>query len=359
MKTYFRTIFLAASIAPFLASCATQDEVKRLQYQLHVVNKKLEEMKANTVSDIQKRQAASSSQMDQLSQEVLSLKGQLEEAERTNSLLSEKNAQLEQSVGDIAREEAARREEAFQKIQEEQANKDARIAELNDKLKAQEENLQAIQDARVREAERRAKEAQVKADAAKAKAMAASSTSSGTIIAIKPEKQKRVLSAPPATLPAAAPAAKQAETVVAAPSSPTTSKAAEPSVAPKTEVAKPGSPLAEGQSLFDAKQYSGAYDAFAKVAAGGGDKDTVVTASYMMGESLFAQKEYDKAILQFQKIISQHSSHPKAAAATLKQAMAFELLSDNETARMIYKKIVTHYGSSPEAAIAQEKLGKL
>ena len=192
MKNTFRTLVLAATIAPFLASCASQDEVKRLQYQLHIVNKKLEEMKNTTVDDIRKRQAASSSQIDELETEILSLKAELEETGRMNTILSEKNQELQQSVGTIVREESEAREEALARIKHEQDEKDKLIAELNQKLRMQEENLQAIQDARVRDAERRAREAKARAEAARVKTQAASSStgSSGKILSIKPDRKK-------------------------------------------------------------------------------------------------------------------------------------------------------------------------
>ena len=78
MNKSLRNILLAAAVVPFLTHCASQDEVKRLKYQLHTVNKKLENMQETTVSDIQKRQAASSSQMDQFEREILSLKEELD-----------------------------------------------------------------------------------------------------------------------------------------------------------------------------------------------------------------------------------------------------------------------------------------
>ncbi|WP_163336615.1 tol-pal system YbgF family protein [Desulfopila sp. IMCC35008] len=367
MKNSFRNILLAIAVAPFLTNCASQDEVKRLQYQLHVVNKRLEEMKSTTVGDIQRRQAASSNQMDQLEREILGLKSQLDETSRQNTMLKEKNLNLEQNITHIATSEAEKREEALRRIQQEQLEKEARIAELNEKLKVQEENLQAIQDARVRDAERRAKEARRKADEAKAKALAASTSmqsGSGTVKNITADRKKQVFTT-------------RSSVAASTTAKPSTSSTPKPADTPKTttqDVAATkvkatsgnaktapveASPLHEAQVLFDQNQFAKAYSAFSKAASANNDKDTVVTANFMMGESLFAQKEYDKAILQYQKIISQHSTHPKAASATLKQAMAFERLADNETAKMIYKKIITHYGSSPEAGIAKDKLNNL
>lgn len=362
MKNSFRNILLAIAIAPFLTNCASQDEVKRLQYQLHIVNKRLEEMKSTTVGDIQKRQAASSSQIDQLEREILGLKGQLEETSRQNTMLKEKNQNLEQNISQIATTEAEKREEALRRIQQEQLEKEARIAELNEKLKVQEENLQAIQDARVRDAERRAKEARRKAEEARTRALAANPSAqsgSGSIKSITADRKKQVFTIGSSVVK---PSSSQPGTATSIPNTPkaaSTPKATTTATATTAPTPAPASPLQDAQALFNQKQYAKAYTAFGKAASSNSDKDTIVNANFMMGESLFAQKEYDKAILQYQKIISQHSSHPKAASATLKQAMAFERLADNETAKMIYKKIITHYGSSPEAGIAKDKLNNL
>ncbi len=365
MKKTIRNIFLVSALSPFLIQCASQDEVQRLQYQLHVVNKKLEDMKANTVNDIQKRQAASSNQIDQMDREILTLKSQLDETSHLNRRLKEQNKELETNIGAVAREEAERREEALQKIAEEQQQKEARIAELTEKLRIQQESLQAIQDARVRDAERRAIDARAKADAARAKALAASTSanSSGSgIVHITPINAKQVNDS--ATRPSVQPQQNTQNTEVNSPSPAVIAQPAPPqptvqATAPPVAQATTNSPLGAAELLYQQKDYSSAYTAFDKIAASSPSSNEGVTAGFMMGECLFAQKEYDKAILQYQKIISQNGNHPKAAAATLKQAMAFELLADNETARMIYKKLVNHYGSSPEAEIAKKKLSSL
>lgn len=362
MKKTLRNIFLVSALSPLLIQCASQDEVQRLQYQLHVVNKKLEEMKSTTVGDIQKRQAASSNQIDQLDREILNLKGQLEETNHLNRRLKEQNKELETNITVIAQEEATRREEALQKIQDEQRLKEARIADLNEKLRIQQESLQAIQQARVRDAERRAKEAKLKAEAARAKALAASKsvdTSSKGIIRITADRLKRKISSAPAPLPSSA-VTSTSKPVKAQPATgvkPAISS--QQQTGPKATVNASESPFSKAEKLYNQKDYKQAYSAFESIAATNPSSDQGISAGFMMGECLYEQKEYDKAILQYQKIISQNGTHAKAASATYRQAMAFEQLADNETARMIYKKILNHYGSSPEATKAKEKLGNM
>jgi len=376
MKKTFRNILVITALSPLLIQCATQDEVQRLQYQLQVVNKRLSDMQKSTVGDIQKQQAASANQIDTLETEILTLKSQLDETNMQNRLLKEQNDALQSNIGNVAKEEAQRREEALAKIAEEQRAKETRIAELNEKLKAQEESLQAIQDARVREAERRAQDAKAKAEAAKARALAAtpSSSSNGEVVHIESDQSKRIVSeGTEATTPAASRPEPEKQPTVAPAPKPVTPAAPDSSKVVDTTPETPAKPvatanapatsadsiLASADQLYQQKQYSKAYNEYEQVAMANPTSDDGISAGYMMGECLYAQKEYDKAILQYQKIISQNSSNPKAASATLKQAMAFEQLADNETARMIYKKIVNHYGSSPEAKIAKEKLGNL
>jgi len=370
MKKLVRNILFVTALSPLLIQCASQDEVQRLQYQLHVVNKKLADMQNSTVGDIQKRQAASSNQIDMLDREILSLKSQLEETNMQNRLLKEQNEALQSNIGNIAKEEAQRREEALQRIQEEQQAKEARIADLNEKLKAQQESLQAIQDARVREAERRAQEARAKADSARAKTLVATPSQTGSsVVRITSTQEKHIVTesqtasdvqeaaveqAPPPTTAVAQPKPSAPQPT---PEKPTVSESQPSDVPAATQ--NSGSAISEAEQLFQQKQYGKAYSEFEKVAMANPTSDEGVKAGFMMGECLYNQKEYDKAILQYQKIISQSGNHPKAASATLKQAMAFEQLADSETARMIYKKLVNHYSASPEAKIAKEKLGSL
>lgn len=288
MKKTLRNILFVTALSPLLMQCASQDEVQRLQYQLHVVNKKLAEMQNSTVGDIQKRQAASSNQMDQLEREILTLKGQLEETNLQNRNLSAQNEALQSNIGNVAKEEAQRREEAMRRIEEEQRAKEALIVELNEKLKAQQESLQAIQDSRVKEAERRAQEARAKADAARVRAMSAtpSSSSSGAdgVVRITSDQGKRVVGSasqpiasppmeqPPEVQPQAAPevsqpvAAATPKPAAAQPAAPKAAAPEQPKPEPAASAPSSGSALAEADQLFQQKQYSKAYSEYEKVA---------------------------------------------------------------------------------------------
>lgn len=367
MKKLILNLSVVLAFSPFLVHCASQNEVRDLQYQLRIVNKKLEDMKSNTVGMIQKRQADSSGQMSQLEQEIMTLKSQLGETNQLNSHLKDKNAELESAFTNYTQQESAKRDETMQRIEEEQRAKEAKLAELSEKVKAQQESVQAIQDSRVREAERRAREAKLAADKAKARTQAAGSAlASGSVVKIGASQQKKVLPSNPTTEPSSPPAmtasiAAPAPSAVAESSPPPGPEKTEiaPSPAPAAIPADQGGGLAEAKNLYNGGKYQQAFTLYEQYIRDNPSGSEAMDARYMMGECLFQQKEFDQAILQYQKIIAQQAKHPKAASAMLRQAMAFEKLSDNETAKIIYQKILSSYGSSPEAAQAREKLGKM
>lgn len=370
MKKLIRNFLILLVVSPLLMQCATQNEVRDLQYQLRVVNKKLEDMKANTVGMIQKRQADSSGQMTQLEEEIMTLKSQLEETNQLNSSLKNKNAELETAFNTYTQQEATKRDEVIRRMDDEQKAKEAKLSELSEKLKAQQESVKAIQESRVRDAERRAHEAKLAADKAKAKSQSASNaltSSSSNVVKIGATQQKKLLSAaevPPAAATPDQPAAVAQETPENSASSPAVAKKnpaseeqAAAKSAPTTAPTKEGG-LAEAKNLYGSGKYPQAFTLYEQYVRDNASGSEAIEARYMMGECLFQQKEYDQAILQYQKIIAQQAKHPKAASAMLRQAMAFEKLSDNETAKIIYQKIISSYASSPEAAQAQEKLNK-
>ena len=357
MKKTILNFVLIGALAPFLVQCASQSDVDDLRYQLRIVNKKIEDMKSTTVGQLQKRLAASSGQMDELGLQVLELKSQLEETGHLNSRLREQNKDLEQSIGAIASSEAAKRDAFMQRLDQGQREKQEKLNELNEQLAIQNENVKAIQKARIRDAELRAKSAARAAEIAKAKTRTANSAilaKSGVrhILADKEKVKFNVSQLAPRT-ENRAPSQKSS-------SSKTSQNRSINESAPTTpaKTVSASTKMAKAQKLFDKNKLNAAFEVFEQVAVNTSAKDSV-DARYMMGECLFKQKEYDKAIMQYQKIISQHSEHNKASSAMFRQGMAFEKLSDKETAKVIYKKILKRHGSSPEASKAQERLDKL
>ena len=366
MKKFISIAFGLAAL-PFLVQCASQSDVSELRYQMRIVNKKIEDMKSSTVDPLQKRQAAATGQMEQLEKEILELKNQLEDTAHLNQRLKEQNKDLQESISNVAQEEASKREEALSRLEELQREKEAQLADLNNKLNAQQESVKAIQEARLKDAERKAKEAALNAELAKKKTQSikpgASSapTDNKTSAHIQSEKKKtkaastpgqETTKTPPVSEAAAAPE-KSPQPAQEAPTPAVSSATTE-----KAESKPADSNFKKAQKLYEKNSYAEALPLFEQVAADSSTGEGV-DARYMMGECLFNQKEYDKAIMQYQKIISQNSEHTKAPAAMLKQGMAFEKLADKETAKVIYKKLLKKHANAPEAAKAQENLGKL
>lgn len=359
MKKTALNFLLLASVTPFLVQCATQADVDDLRYQLRIVNKKIEDMRSTTVGQLQKRQAFASGQVDQVEQDILQLKSQLEETYHINQTLKEQNKELEATITSVVQTEASKREEALRQFEESQREKELRLTEaLNEKLRLQEESVKAIQQARIKEAERRAQEASIAAELAKTRSNAASSNlpSTGSPAHIRLE-QKKILLTPSAQ------AAASSQSTEAQPEQKTQSivdkKPASPVPVTAPTVVEPSlDNFSKAQKLYDSAKYKEALQLFEQI-AGDTSASNSVDARFMIGECLFEQKEYDKAIMQYQNIISQHADHAKSPAAMLKQAMAFEKLSDKDTAKVIYKKLLKKHSSSLEATKAQERISKI
>jgi tol-pal system protein YbgF len=309
-------------------------------------------MQANTVGDMQKKQASSSGQLNEMQQEILALKGELEATAVTNRQLQEKNKGLEDSLHDIVNKQSSETE--------------IKITQLNEQLKQQQENVANLQAARTQEAERKASIAADAAEAARLKAKSAGTNQGITHVQAERKKQikgqaasaKQEANTPPTTVHASAATEKLPAEV--SPATPATEPAPKKESEQPTAAAAPTDELFnQAQKKYEAGNYQNAYETYEASINKNANGPNAVQARYMMGECLYQQKEYDQAILQYQKIISNQPKHPKTPAALLKQAMAFEQLSDKDTAKILYQKIITSYGSSPEAQQAKTKLSSL
>jgi TolA-binding protein len=368
MKKSLRNLVLLLLVSPFLMQCATQTEVEELRYQLRIVNKKIDDMRSTTVGQLQKGQAATTGQLDQLEQEILTLKNQLDDTYHINQRLSEQNKELETAISTVAQEEATKREQAMKRLEELEREKEAKLAEINQQLQQQQENVKAIQEARLKEAERKALEAALAAEMARSKTVAASNEvrGSGPIrLAAEQKKSVRDVTAE-APQPAADPVSPSPQPTAPPPVVEETAQQAAPAVAPPPPAAAAppvvADPLQDAYSrakqLFDSGKYGDALVLFEQVASEGAG-DEAIEGRFMTGEALFNMKEYDKAIMQYQKIISQYPSHNLSPAAMLQQGIAFENLADKDTAKVIYRKLLSRHSATPEASQAEERLGKL
>ncbi|MEJ2056672.1 MAG: tetratricopeptide repeat protein [Desulfofustis sp.] len=346
MKKPSRSLLCALIIAPFLMQCASQDDLNLIHAQLRNIDKKLTNLESVTVEELRKRQASNTAQIDQIDQELMALRGGLEETGHLNRRLKEQSKELETAFQRYTKQEEEKRLMEMQRLEQEIAEKDQQLNQFSEQLKTQQENLQAIQQARVDEAKRKAAAAAKAAEAARKKADAANSAVSGSSLTrIRADKRKKLISSGSAAASAPQPTATPA-TAVATPAQPAESPAAAQSG---------GDNLARGKNLFSQGKFREAYQQFENVAMTGSGAETI-EAKYMMGEALFALQEYDQAILDYQAIITNHPSSAKAPAAMLKQAMAFEKLNDTDTAKILYKKLVATYKDSPEAQQAQQKI---
>ncbi len=344
-KRYFTTLILIG-LMPLLSNCASQDDVTNLNYNVRTINKKIDDMKVNTVDQMQQRQATSSGQLDQLQSDILQLKSKLEENAHMNRMLQEQNKELQLAVQNLS-------------IQQDEILS-AKLAELDSRISSQNESLTAMQQARVQDAERRSRAAKKAADDAMRKAQQASiakaapsSKSRGGAIHLTPTSKKIVFAK---SASSSTPANKTIK-VNPISTSAGTSKAvtAKPAPVAKETV----DTLAKAQQKYRDGKYKEAYRLFEDNVSKKSSSKTAITSRYMMGECLFKQGEYDQAIIQYQQIISNYPGNPQAAKALLRQGESFEQLSDTETARIIYKKITASYGSSPEAETARKKISAL
>ncbi len=340
------TFLFALAVSPLLVQCASQDELNQIHYQLRQLNKKVVELETSTVDNLQKRQASSASQMDQLYKEFLQFKSDLEETGHLNRRLSEQNKELENAFKSYAKTEEEKRAAELKRLEMDIVDKDRSIDDLAQQLKLQQDNLQAIQNARVEDAKRKAEAAAKAAAAARAKAEAASkASSSGVPAKIRADKKKKAFSVPASSSPA----------TTAPTSTVQTSKPPVPAAPPETVSQSTGN----AGDLYQDGKYREAYRAFEELTRDQENSGAAINARYMMGECLFALKEYDQAILDYQNIITNNPSSSKAPAAMLRQGMAFEKLNDSDTARILYQKLIASYKQSSEAAQAQQLLDKM
>lgn len=332
MKKIYLTSLLLIGLIPLLSNCASQQDVQNLSYHVRSINKKLDDMKDNTVGQMQQRQADSSGTLDQIQSDLLALKAKLEENAHMNRILQEQNKELQLTV------------QALTSQQDEKMNQT--IADLNSKIALQNESLVAIQAARVQEAERKSRAAAKAADEAMRRAQAAkiarntAAVASSGILRIQPLTKKVIVN--------------QKSTQV------TTSPQIAPLVVTQTPAIVPSiDSYSKGQEKFRDGDYTAAYIQFEKSASKKSNTDNAIRSRYMMGECLYKQGEYDQAIIQYQQIISNFPGNPQAAKALLRQGESFEQLSDKETAKIIYKKLTRAYSTSPEAVTAQKRLSAL
>jgi len=330
-----RNFVFAGCVVLLLSQCASQEEVRKLNYQIRTVNQKVEEIKSSTVNQMQKRQASSVNKLDAVSDETLQLR----------TLISE-NEQKERQYQEQNKENFASLHTAVEQLR---AENEQRIKTLELRIDQLADSLERMQQARVQTAEKRARDAAKKAEQARQRTVNAASVASGVeLVTLRPAGKKvritgKTTAARAGRTSKPRVAANEKKVIKAAPAAPV----------------QVSDPFSRGMSDFKAGKYKEAYTTFEQVLASNPKGAKAAQTLFYMGECLYNQGEYDLAILDYQKVISNHARDSHTPAALLKQGMSFEKLTDLETAKIIYKKLIADYPNSSEAGLAGKKLAKL
>ena len=336
-----RNLVVAGCSVLLLSQCATQDEVRKLNYQIRTVNQKVEEVKSSTANQMQKGQASSVNRIDSMATETQQLRALVEESGQKSSQLREQTKQDLVALHNT--------------VEQMRMENEQRIKSLELSIDQVSGNLDRVQKARVQAAEQRAREAARRADEARKRTVVAAAASSESLVTLRPAAKKirmgsgKVVSAAQSTKPP-----------VAADQS-----ASKPVTEKQVVAAAPAAPAAgtdlfsQGMDSFKAGKYKEANKIFEQVLASNPQGARAAQTLFYMGECLFNQGEYDLAILDYQKVISNHPKDQHTPAALLKQGMSFEKLTDHETAKIIYKKLIADYANSSEAGLAEKRLEKL
>ncbi|MGX9726586.1 MAG: tol-pal system protein YbgF [Candidatus Electronema sp. VV] len=373
----------AACALLLLCQCASQDEVRRLNYQLRSMNQKVQTVESKTAEKIKEVESKTAEKQLKESASAANLLEEMSEEARQLREVNQENIERFNQYKSETEDKIASLYAAIEQMQSENGHLSKSNEDLVRSLELKIEQLtsglqQASQDRvqqaaqKAREAELRAKEAAEKAAEARKKAdlalRAASEggktaetspeeVSGGLVAQLEPENRK-VRVAPPA--PVQQPPAEEEDDFAvsaqeAVPNPPAAEEKKESASADSGEDAL----FAKGMTSFKDKKYKEAYKSFEQHLSGQPDSKQAAKTLYLMGECLFNQGEYDLAILDYQKVISNYSGDTHSPAALLRQAMSFEKLTDKETAKIIYGKLADDYPDSREAKVARERMENL
>jgi len=339
MNKSYIVLLLIINLAPFLVQCASREDmhstnvkVYSIDSQVKNIDQEVEQLRNQTVKQVQTRQAVVDSRLDVLEADILQIKSTLEENGHYNRLLREENKEVESRL--VARIEAL--DEALDKklaTRMETVNQmDGRLVETNNQISQAGASIEKINKERAEEAAERARKAAEEARKAAEAARAAQSTivrPNGSV-QISADKHKKAVT--DAAVSADQPA----------------------------DVSGPDNDLyAKSLALFKEKKIDQAYEGFAGYLSKYPDGKMAANARFWMGECLYNQNEFELAILDYQKVIVDFPDNLKAPAALLKQGMAFEKLNDAATARIVYQKILDNYPESDQLASAKSRLQSL
>jgi len=367
MKYLFkhRSLILCLLLSPFLIQCvATQQDLKSMELRLRTVNNKLiniersfdglqEETTSrankNTVEALQKHQASTVNDIDELKTRLLQIKGQIEENSHHYRKLQEDAVDYRDSLSTRFHD----LNDGIENLRASQEGLESRIDDLNKRISGNDTRIQQLASELSGQKEAKATAAAEKArKAAEAAARAAREAEKA-----KTQAAEKARKAREKATSAAGPRTISPENVKKKIDGTTSSKA--PQTGDKT-VGDPAKKLYDsGMAAFAAKKFQDAYASFTNYIDKYPKGKLIANARFWLGDSLYGQGEYELAILEYQKVIADYPKHDKAPAALLKQGLAFEKLKDTETAKLVYYKLDDDYPDSKEAAAGKKRLQKL
>jgi tol-pal system protein YbgF len=360
-----RSLILCLLLSPFLVQCiATQQDLKSMELRLRTVNNKLINMdrnfddlqeettsraNKNTVEALQKHQASTANDIDELKTGLLQVKGQIEENTHHYRKLQEDAVDYRDSLSTRFHD----LNDGIESLRASQDELGARIDDLGKRISENEARFQQF-------SAELSSQKEAKASAAAKKARRAAEKAAQTAQEAKEAKERaaeKARKARTAAASAAGPRTITPENIKKTISGSSTTKA------PKQGVKTAGDPARRlydsGMAAFAAKKFQEAYGAFTNYIEKYPKGKLIANARFWLGDSLYSQKEYELAILEYQKVIADYPKHDKAPAALLKQGLAFEKLKDTETAKLVYYKLDDDYPGSKEAAAGKKRLQKL
>ncbi len=336
MKNSTINLMLIFCLSPFLLQCvATQKDMNSTNLRIRAINQRITaidhdfvELKNKTMEKVQKRQAKVSDQIDNQQDEILRLKGLLEESAHQNRMLREENKEYKTTFN-------SEMDGFTNALTNKIAILEKRISQIETNIENTIKEIEDIKQSRAREAAERAMEAAKTAEKAKAKVESIQITPPE----ITPEQTKKKVN-------------KQSQKNTA-----TTPKTTKKSI---TAANRPVRNIYEhALSQFNAGKSQEAYDSFAEYLDKSPKGKMAANARLMMGDALYKQKKYELAILEYQRVIADFPYYLKAPAAMLKQAEAFEKINDASTAKIVYKKLLSDYPKSNEIKTAKARLQKI
>ena len=341
-KVVFHSLLLVG-LSAFLVQCATTKDMeytnikmRNMNTKVASINQEVEELKQQTVSQVQARQAETGERLDFHQSEIVRLQSLIEENNYYIRQVQEENRELKQLLE--ARLDTLSKDvsEEISRLHRKIALTDDQVVRAGERVALTETEIESIKDARSREADHRAREAAQRAREAERKARVAEEDrdSTGPQV-IYPEQSKIDVTGQDS----GAAAAEEKET-------------APP---PPIKVATVKTKFDQGLSLFKAQKHKQAYTAFTEYLDANPTGPQAVNARYYAAESLYQQKEYELAILEFQKVIVEFPQHSKTPEALYKQGLSFEKLGDPETARIVYNKLMDNYPNSDQVQSAQKR----